>query len=278
MGVMILAAKKDYYEILGVGRDADEREIKKAYRRLAKKYHPDTNSGNAQAEQKFKEITEAYTVLGDTEKKKLYDRYGHAAFEGDSEREFHFEGQNMDDVFGDLFERMFGQRGFGHDSFHGFQSKGADLQSEITVSFNEAALGCTKVLYLQDGAGGHGLQSLQVEIPAGIDDGMSIRLRGKGMPGAGGGAGDLLLKVHVEKRPGFERKGMDIYTTVTIPYTKAVSGGKVQIPTIDGRVEFPIQKGTRSGTRIRLKGKGITSVKNHAVRGDQYVTIQVRAS
>lgn len=272
-----MAAERDYYEILGISRDADEREIKKAYRKLAKKYHPDTNSGNAQAEQKFKEITEAYTVLGDTEKKKLYDRYGHAAFDGDVDRDSHFEEQNMDNVFDGLFGQMFGRDGFRYNSFGGFQSKGADIHSEISISFNEAAFGCTKVLKLQNSAGGYGAQFLQVKIPAGIDDGMDIRLRGKGMMGAGGGRnGDLLLKVHVEKKPGFQRRGLDVYTNVVIPYMTALSGGRIQIPTIDGRVEFPIQKGIRSGTRIRLRGKGITSVKNHAVCGDQYVTIQVR--
>lgn len=278
MGVMILADKKDFYEILGVSRDADEREIKKAYRRLAKKYHPDTNSGNAQAEQRFKEITEAYTILSDREKRTLYDRYGHTAFEGNNDSGFHFEEQNMDDLFGDLFGRMFGSSGFRQSRFDGYQSQGADLRSEITVTFDEAVFGCTKILHLQNGAGGYGVQSLLVKIPAGIDDGMNIRLRKKGMPGAGGTAGDLLLKVHVEKRPGFERKGLDIYTSVTIPYTIAAAGGKVQIPTVDGRVEFRIQKGVQSGTRIRLRGKGVTSVKNHAVRGDQYVTVRVRSS
>ncbi len=342
-----MAAKRDYYEVLGINRNADEKEIKKAYRKLAKKYHPDSNVGNPDAEQKFKEVTEAYDVLSDTEKKKLYDQFGHAAFDGsaaggygstggygsagfggfgDGSRfsgtggrsgsytdpngtyhEFHFEGGDMGDIFGDLFGNMFhGQNGkasgkssfkgssFGGNGFEGFggrqssggfgqsefgyggfSEKGQDVTSEITVSFDEAAFGCDKVIRLQDGSGR--IQSLKVHIPAGIDNGKSIRLKGKGMPGSGGGsAGDLLLKVTVLEKPGFERKGIDVYTMVNIPFTTAVLGGEIPVQTLDGRVLCKVREGTQSGSKIRLRGKGIVSMKDPAVHGDLYVIVQIQ--
>ena len=363
--VITLAAKRDYYEVLGVSRTADEATIKKAYRKLAKKYHPDSNAGNPDAEQKFKEVTESYNILGDPKKRKLYDQFGHAAFDGTGAaqggsqgagqggfggfggfsgqgngtwrtgtdgnfREYHFEGGNgnMDDIFGDLFGGMFGgkkgsrrrtsgsgfSQGFGSGasggngfngqgfsgasygsngfysqgfdgnfggSYNGFdgyydasQNKGADLSAEVSVSFDEAALGCDKVIHLrkQDGTS----QSLQVHIPAGIDTGKSIRLKGKGMPAGGSGeAGDLLLKVTVREKPGFERKGMDLYTTVSVPFATAVLGGEARVTTLTGQVVCKIKAGTQSGSKIRLKGKGIVSMKNPSEHGDQYVTVQV---
>lgn len=294
-----MKAKRDYYEVLGVSRQDDEKAIKKAYRSLAKKYHPDANTGNADAEQKFKEITEAYDVLGDSEKKKLYDQFGHAAFDdsfagagspggngytdfnhtrdfsgfnfnsGDfngkkgSYRQYHFEGENMEDIFGDLF---------GDRSFH---SKGSDLNGSVGVTFDEAAFGCDKMIQLQ-GADGR-IQTLQVHIPAGIDSGKSVRLKGKGNPGIGGGAsGDLFLKVMVGTKPGFERQGEDVYTTVEIPFTTAVFGGEARVKTLHGDVVCKIPEGTQSGSKIRLKGKGIVSMKNPKVYGDQYVSIQIQ--
>lgn len=306
--------KRDYYEVLGLDKHADKAAIKKAYRKLAKKYHPDTNAGNAQAEERFKEVNEAYDVLGDDEKRKLYDEFGHAAFaegfdpdlarqaaaggfgygggSGGSYREFHFGGNNgnMDDIFGDLFGDIFhgkaGGSGFsGAGGFHNgyagsgyqrnYRMKGEDAESAITVSFDEAAFGCDKVITLRDGAGGS--QPLKVHIPAGIDTGKKIRLKGKGHPGYGGGEpGDLFLKVRVESRPGFERKGMDVYTTATIPYTTAVLGGTIRVHTLYGDVECAVKEGTQSGSKIRLKNKGIVSMKNPSVHGDQYVTIQIQ--
>lgn len=346
-----MAAKRDYYEVLGIGRNADEKEIKKAYRKLAKKYHPDTNSGDAKAEERFKEITEAYTILSDPEKKKLYDQFGHAAFDGGADgfgaygggagtgshgaggayssgfygndsgygfygnggrsgsytgpdgsyREYHFSG-NTDDMFADVFEEFFrgkGTGGFGRQGFSGgfgqnasaggqsrytggfeqdrYRSRGEDLLSEVSVSFEEAVFGCDKLLRISDPNGKGKTQTLQVHIPAGIEDGKSIRLRGKGMPGPGGGeAGDLLLKVHVAEKPGYERKGMDVYTTIRIPFTTAVFGGEVQVETLGGKVFCKIREGTQSGTRIRLKGKGIVSMKDASVHGDHYVTVQIQ--
>ena len=326
-----MAVKRDYYEVLGLTKGADAAAIKKAYRKLAKKYHPDMNPGDKEAEKKFKEATEAYNVLSDPEKKKLYDQFGHAAFDetggggnpyggtyrqayggpGGGYREYHFEGGNMDDVFNDIFGDIFhhgksqgfsgtggagrgnfrggfGDGGFQNGGFDGsgfyggfgsgnFQAKGSDLHAEVTVGFDEAAFGCDKIIRLQDPNSANGaVQSLKVHIPAGIDSGKSVRLRGKGMPGTNGGEnGDLLLKVQVAEKPGYERKGMDVYTTVTVPFTTAVFGGEAVVNTLYGNVLCKIREGTQSGTKIRLRGKGIVSMKDPSVHGDQYVTVQI---
>ena len=327
-------AKRDFYEILGVGRNADDKEIKRAYRKLAKKYHPDMNPGDKQAEQKFKEVTAAYNVLSDSEKKKLYDQFGMAAFEEGSGtgnaygnqsgfyresgrqnqgsgfrgfdfgqdgngtyREYHFENGDMGDIFGDIFGNMFhGDSGSGfHSGFSGngfgngqtgFQDgfsrsarsgKGSDLQSEVSVSFEDSVFGCERMLQLSSGESGEKIQKLQVHIPAGIEDGKSIRLKGKGNPGYGGSpAGDLLLKIHVEPKAGWERKGADIYTTAEIPFITAVLGGEEKFSTLYGDVMCKIPAGTQSGGKIRLRGKGAPALKNPSVRGDQYVTIRIQ--
>ena len=316
-------AKRDYYEVLGVGRNADAKEIKRAYRKLAKKYHPDMNPGDKQAEQKFKEVTEAYNVLSDSEKKKLYDQYGFAAFEegfggagshgagsqggfggfdggfnynqggNGGFHEYHFEGGNMDDmedIFGDLFGNMFhGQKssGFGGSGFHSqygsnfggrnASAKGSDLRSEVSVSLEEAAFGCERMIRLSDPSGSGAVQTLKVHIPAGIENGKSIRLKGKGNPGFNGGpAGDLFLKVNVAEKQGFERKGMDIYTTVEVPFTTAVFGGEDRVSTLYGDVIVRIPEGTQSGRKIRLRGKGIVSMKDSSVHGDQYAVVRIK--
>lgn len=296
--------KKDYYEVLGITRNADEKEIKRAYRKLAKKYHPDTNPGDKQAEQKFKEITEAYNVLSDPEKKKLYDQYGAAAFEegfkagwggfdgenysaggfgnGGTYQEFHFSGGDMGDIFDELFGSMFhGHRENGFHSKRGsdfgreyFNEKGADAHADMKISFEEAAFGCDKILRLQDENGR--TSSLQVHIPAGIDEGQSVRLKGKGAPGLGGGtAGDLMLKIHIQPKPGYERKGNDVYVTAAIPYTTAVLGGEVIVPTLTGKVSCRIAAGTQDGSKIRLKNKGIPFMKNPTRMGDEYIVVQI---
>ena len=292
-------AKRDYYEVLGIGRNADAKEIKKAYRKLAKKYHPDMNPGDKQAEQKFKEVTEAYNVLSDTEKKKLYDQYGFAAFE-EGGNPYSAGGQ---DAAGNGFHGGFGGFDFGQGGnggyhvyhfengnmgfhsqgdFGGFggrstQAKGSDLHSEVNISFEDAAFGCDKMLRLSDPSGSGAVQTLKVHIPAGIEDGKSIRLKGKGNPGFGGGpAGDLLLQVHVASKAGFERKGMDVYTTMEIPFTTAVFGGEAKVSTLYGDVICKIPEGAQTGRKIRLRGKGIVSMKNPSVHGDQYVTIRIQ--
>lgn len=287
-----MAVKRDYYEILGVSRNADAGAIKKAYRKLAKKYHPDTNAGDKQAEKAFKEVTEAYTILSDPEKKKLYDQFGHAAFDGSGAgqnpygdpfgntgsgyREYHFESGNMDDIFGDMFDQIFHGKQSGGFYNNQFARKGEDITAEVSITFEEAVFGCDKVIHLQNPDGRGMTQSLQVHIPAGIETGKSVRLRGKGMQGRNGGEpGDLLLKVKAGDKPGYERKGMDLYTKVDIPFTTAVFGGEVLVTTLYGNVMCKIQPGTQSGTKIRLRGKGIVSMKNSSVHGDQYVTVQI---
>ncbi len=332
--VICMAAKQDYYELLGVAKNADATAIKKAYRKLAKKYHPDTNAGDPAAEQKFKDVTEAYSILSDPEKRKLYDQFGHAAFDGSMPeggaygyggtgggqnggyQEFHFNGQDMGDIFGDIFGDMFhgksggdtrsysfhsdgnggfhqyysdgsGFGGFGQDShfggfdqgggFHGgqFRQKGSDIHADVTVGFDDAAFGCEKMIHLRDENGQ--VQSLKVNIPAGIDTGKTVRLKGKGNPGINGGeAGDLLLKVTVGDRAGFERKGMDVYTNITIPFTTAVLGGEAVVPTLTGNVVCKIRPGTQSGSKIRLRGKGIVSMKDRSVHGDEYAVVQIQ--
>lgn len=287
-----MSAKRDYYDVLGVGRTADAGTIKKAYRKLAKQYHPDTNKGDANAEKLFKEVTEAYNVLSDPEKKKIYDRFGHEGLDSNgfhsygntqsgtyqraysnpngSYQEFHFQGGDMDDIFGDIFGDMF------HREYRSFRKKGEDYHTDITISFEEAAFGCDKILTYSS-PDQLGKQSVKVRIPAGIDSGKNIRLKGKGMPGAGGGEpGDLFLRVNVLNKPGFERKGMDVYTTAFIPFTTAVFGGEVIVPTLTGNVACKIKEGTQSGTKIRLRGKGIVSMKDSSVHGDQYVTVQIQ--
>ena len=282
-----MAAKRDLYEVLGISKTADEKTIKKAYRKLAKKYHPDMNPGDKTAEQKFKEATDAYNILSDPEKRKLYDQYGHAAFDGtgaESEfyknyqnyggahggyQEFHFEGGDGDDIFVDIFGSMFG---VGSGSF---RQKGSDAHADIAISFDEAVTGCDKVIHLQDQNGA--MQSLQVHIPAGIDTGKSVRLRGKGNPGIGGGeAGDLFLKVTVGEKQGFERKGNDVYTTINVPFSTAVCGGEAVIKTLYGNVICKIKEGTQSGSKIRLRGKGMPLMKNPSQKGDQYAVVQIQ--
>ena len=206
----------------------------------------------------------------------------------------------MDDIFGDIFGDMFrgggsgsgGQGfkqsygGFGGQGFKqsygsgfgggSFKSKGQDLHAEIRVSFEDAAFGCEKVINLSSGQGAPA-QSLKVRVPAGIEDGKSIRLRGKGGPGMNGGeAGDLLLKIHVDEKTGYERKGMDVYTTISVPFTTAVFGGEAIVNTLKGSVKCKIPAGIQSGSKIRLRGKGIVSMKDPSVHGDMYAAVQIQ--
>ena len=337
--------KRDYYEVLGVDRNADEATIKKAYRVLAKKYHPDANPGDKEAEKKFKEASEAYAVLSDAEKRKQYDQFGHAAFDGSAgggAGGFDFSGMDMVDIFGDIFGDFFGGGSRIRRANNG-PMKGANIRTSIRITFEEAVFGCEKEieLVLKDecktchgsGAkpgtsketcpkcGGKGkvvysqqslfgmvqnVQScpdcngtgqiikekcpdcrgtgyiaskkkIQVSIPAGIDDGQSVRIREKGEPGVNGGPrGDLLVEVVVSRHPIFQRQDMNIYSTAPISFAQAALGGEVRINTVDGDVLYEVKPGTQTDTKIRLKGKGVPSLRNKAVRGDQYVTLVVQ--
>ena len=303
-----MAAKRDYYETLGVNKSADKEAIKRAYRKLAKKYHPDTNAGDAHAEEMFKDVTEAYNVLSDEKKRKLYDEFGFAGLQdGFSEeaarqaaqggfggfggngsfsgsyssnggpfthQEFHFENGSgdMDDIFsmfGDMFSHGGSARG------RSTSRKGSDVMADLTISFDEAVFGCEKSISLQDPSTGK-VSNLSIHIPAGIESGKTVRLKGQGNPGRNGGAaGDVLLKVNVTPSREFERKGQNVYSTIRVPFTTAALGGKERVHTLYGDVECSIKAGTQGGSKIRLKGKGISSMKNPSVKGDQYVTVEI---
>ena len=234
-----MASKRDYYEVLGVSKTATDAEIKRAYRTLAKKYHPDTNPGDATAAEKFKEASEAYAVLSDAEKRKMYDQFGMAAFDGSGGAAggdpfggggFHFEGGDFGDMFGDIFGSFFGgggrsQRGgFGGFGQGSFNARGRDMEASVTVDFDDAVYGCDKTLSFNDGRGGS--SQFTVHIPAGIDNGGVIRLAGKGYPGTGKGQpGDMLLKVNVRDKAGYERKGLKSSTSLPIElHTHYTSG------------------------------------------------------
>ncbi len=339
--------KRDYYEVLGVDKNADDATIKKAYRQLAKKYHPDMNPGDKEAEVKFKEASEAYAVLSDPDKRRQYDQFGHAAFEGGAGGGaggfggFDFNGADMGDIFGDIFGDLFGG-GRGRRANNG-PMQGANLRTQVRVTFEEAVFGCDKeieltlkdecsschgtgakpgtspvtcpkcggkgqVVYTQqsmfgmvqnvrpcpdcNGTGkiikekcpdcyGTGYiaskKKISVTVPAGIDNGQSIRIRGKGEPGVNGGPrGDLLVEVIVARHPIFQRQDMNIYSTAPISFATAALGGTVRIKTVDGEVEYDVKAGTQTDTRVRLKGKGVPSLRNKNTRGDHYVTLVVQ--
>lgn len=335
--------KRDLYEVLGVSKNATDNELKKAYRVLAKKYHPDANPGDKEAEAKFKEASEAYAILSDPENRKKYDQFGFAAFDqngmgGDG---FGFDFADMGDIFGDIFGDMFG--GGSRTRQSNGPVKGADIRTTVRVTFEEAIFGtqteielplkdecpvckgsgaqpghppetCTKcggkgqVVYTQqslfgmartvqtcpdcNGSGkiikykcsncaGSGYvkskKKIQIKVPAGIDNGQSIRLREMGEPGINGGErGDLLVTILVDRHPVFQRQGYDIYSSEPISFTQAALGGKVQLNTIDGPYSYDIAPGTQTNTKVKLKGKGIPTLRNKSVRGDHYVTLVVQ--
>lgn len=342
-----MAEKRDYYEVLGVGKTADESEIKKAYRTLAKKYHPDANPGDKDAEAKFKEASEAYAVLSDPEKRRKYDQFGHAAFEGgggDPFSGFDFSSSGMGDIFGDLFGDIFGfgGGGFGRGSQSGGAQRGGNIRTSVRITFDEMVTGCSKTISLNlkeecptckgSGAkpgtakemcakckgsgqvaytqqsifgtvrsvrpcpdcGGSGKiirekcpdcrgtgyktvrKNLDIAIPAGIETGQSIRISGKGEPGTNGGErGDLLVEVIVSDSSRFTRDGMDVYTEEKISFATAALGGTIRVQTVDGQIEYDVKAGTQPGTRVRLRGKGIPSVRNKNTRGDHYMILNV---
>lgn len=344
-------AKRDYYEVLGVSRDADDATLKKAYRQLAKKYHPDMNPGDAEAERKFKEASEAYAVLSDPDKRRQYDQFGHAAFEGGGAGGaggaggfggFDFSGADFSDIFGDIFGDFFGGGRRSGRTSNG-PMKGMNIRKGVRITFEEAVFGCEKEIeiVLKDpcekcqgtGAkpgtspetcprcGGRGQvvytsqsffgtvqnvqtcpdchgsgkiirekcpdcagtgyisskKTIQVSIPAGIDNGQSVRIRDKGEPGTNGGPrGDLLVEVTVSRHPIFQRQDMNIFSTAPISFAQAALGGDVRIKTVDGEVIYTVKPGTKTDTKVRLKGKGVPSVRNPKVRGDQYVTLVIQ--
>ena len=341
--------KRDYYEVLGVSKGASDDEIKKAYRKLAKQYHPDLNPGDKTAEAKFKEVNEAYEVLSDKDKRAKYDQFGHAGVDpnfgagaggGPFGGGFGFDMGDIDlgDIFGSFFGGGFG--GGGRAQRNG-PMKGDNLRASVTITFEEAAFGCEKEIVLnrseqcetckgsgcepgttaeicpdcrgtgqvriQRGGGaftfattatcsrcgGKGKiihqpckacngtgrvrrqRKITVNIPAGIDNGQAVSLRGQGGAGKNGGpAGDLLISVTVRPHPLFRREGTSVLCEAPITFTQAVLGGEMEIPTIDGKVKYEIPEGTQTGTTFRLKGKGIPNM-NGRGRGDQYVTVYI---
>ena len=339
-----MAEKRDYYEVLGVPKNASDADIKKAFRTLAKKYHPDMHPGDKECEEKFKEAQEAYAVLSDAEKRKQYDQFGHAAFDGTGGGAggFDFSGMDMGDIFGDIFGDFFGGGGARRRGNDG-PMKGANLRTSVRITFEEAVFGCEKeiemvlkdecatchgtgakpgtsqetctkcggkgkVVFTQQSffgtvqnvqtcpdCGGKGKvikekcsdcygsgyitrkKKFKVTIPAGIDNGQSVRCAGGGEPGANGGErGDLLVEAVVSQHPIFKRQDTSIYSTVPISFAKAALGGPIRIKTVDGEVEYEVKPGTQTDTKVRLEGKGVPSLRNRNVRGDHYVTLVVK--
>lgn len=290
---------KDYYKILGVSKSATKEEIRKAYRKLALKYHPDKNPGDKAAEEKFKEISEANEVLGDPEKRKLYDQLGsnwkqyqQAGYDpntasrgysqqrpGGGQYSYHFEG-DPSDIFGssgfsDFFESFFGggTQGFGGSGgFNGFNTNngrpGSDLSGEIPITLQEAYTGTERIVDLGD-------QKIKVKIKPGAYDGLKLRVKGKGEKGRGGQAGNLYLTIKVQPGTVYERKGDDLYMEAPVDLFTALLGGKQEIYTLSGKVNINIPEGTQNGKQLRLKGKGMPLYGKHG-HGDLYVKLQVK--
>ena len=335
--------KRDYYEVLGVDKNADDAAIKKAYRALAKKYHPDNHPGDKEAEMKFKEASEAYAILSDPEKRRQYDQFGHAAFDGaGGGGGFDFNGADFSDIFGDIFGDFFGggRKSSGRNSG---PMKGANLRTSVRIKFEEAVFGCEKEIELTvkencktcngTGAkpgtspetcskcGGNGqvvftsqsffgtVRNVQtcpdcqgkgkvikekcpdchgtgyvpmkkryaVDIPAGVDSGQCKRLAGLGEPGTNGGPrGDVLVEIIVDRHPIFQREDYNIYSTVPMSFAVAALGGEIMIDTVDGQVIYDVKPGTQTDTKVRLRGKGVPTLRNKEVRGDHYVTLVVQ--
>ena len=341
-------AKRDYYEVLGVDKSADEATLKNAYRKLAKKYHPDMNPGDKDAEAKFKEASEAYAILSDPDKRRQYDQFGHAAFEqggGGGYGGFDFNSMDFGDIFGDIFGDLFGggRRSAGGSRSYNGPMKGANIRASVRITFEESVTGCEKeieplqkdecktchgtgakpgtnpetcskcggkgqVVFTSQSLFGtvrnvqacpdcqgtgkvikekcpdcHGTgyissrKKLAVSIPAGIDSGQCVRIREKGEPGVNGGPrGDLLVEVVIASHPIFQRQDMNIFSTAPISFAVAALGGDILIDTVDGKVSYTVKPGTQTDTRVRLKGKGIPSLRSANVRGDHYVTLVIQ--
>lgn len=271
---------KDYYAVLGVSKDAAAEAIKKAYRKLALKFHPDKNPDNKQAEEKFKEITEAYAVLSDADKRRQYDQFGDTGFHQRYSQEDIFRGADINSIFrefgfgnDDLFSQLFGGgRGRAHPGFRPRQTKGQDYLMHLSVPFRTAILGGeTRVDYRRDSQ----VEQLTVRIPAGVENGQKLRVTGKGGHGAGGGPpGDLLLEIAIEADPLFRREGDDLLVTVEIPFSGACLGTSVEVPTLEGPKRIKIPAGMPGGRKIRLRGFGVP-MRGSKARGDLYAVIAV---
>jgi curved DNA-binding protein len=276
---------KDYYAILGVNKDAADKDIKQSYRRLARKYHPDVNPGNKEAEEKFKDISEAYEVLSDKEKREKYDRFGeqwkyagqggayggpggftHETYGGDIGFDLGAGG------FGDFFEMLFGPR-TGPQARARRPTRGADVEAQIEVSLEEAFEGAAKVLTVSGRQGG-APRRLEVKIPPGVGEGSKIRLAGEGSPGTNGHKGDLYLTVKMIPNPAFERKGDDLYRDAIVSFPVAALGGEVQVATVRSRITMKVPAGTQGGQTFRLTGQGMPRL-NKTGRGDMYVRAQI---
>ena len=281
---------KDYYKILGVSKQASQDDIKKAYRKLAVQYHPDKNPDNTQAEEKFKNISEAYEVLKNPDKRKQYDQLGAnwkqyqgqgAPFGGPGGFGRTDSGHAYNDPFGssgfsDFFNQFFG--GFdqefetGRQSYHfrGQQSSGQDLRAEFTISLEDAYHGATHVLDVNG-------DKIRVKLKPGLEDGSVLKIKGKGTLGIGTGqAGDLYLTVNINTHPLFTRKGKDLYTDLQIDLYTALLGGKAEVSTMKGKVKIDIPKGTQNNKTLRLKGLGMPESKNPTSKGNLFVTLQVQ--
>jgi curved DNA-binding protein len=283
-------ATKDYYNVLGVGKNVSDEELKRAYRKLAMKYHPDRNPNKREAEERFKEINEAYAVLSDKEKRKQYDAFGAEGFRQRFTQEDIFRGFDFDEILSGLFggrgkrESRYGGRGrFDFGDFFGGQSpyqnmgrmpqKGEDVLYELTISLEEAASGGEKrISYRKDGK----VEEVSVRIPPGIVAGKKLRLAGKGMEGRNGGpSGDLYLQIAIKEHPIFGREGDDLVVEREINFSEAVLGTTVEVPTLEGKKRVKIPAGTQSHTKMRLKGLGIPHFQGEG-RGDEYVKVIVR--
>lgn len=287
-----MSEKWDYYEVLGLKKDASLDEIKKAFRKRAMQYHPDKNPGDKIAEEKFKQVNEAYGILSDTDKRDKYDKFGFAGVDPNAAysegyspgnqsgyryqtyRDFNgadykVHGGFSERDFADLFGDIFGRSGFSSAQYDAGPIKGADLQTSITVTFEEAAFGTKKQIRLKD-------KTISVTIPEGVDNGSKISLKGQGEQSPNGGAnGDLIIEINVKPHSRFTRKGPDLYIDMPVTFTQAALGTSIVVPTLKDKVSYKVPAGTQPNTVFRLKGKGIKELKNKKI-GDLYVRVLIK--